>query len=338
MKWISCIAILTLFSSSHASAQIDPVTPLAKPILVNVQENLERLIEEEDTDGDKKITVEDAPILKKGRGDKRFWLISCDGKRYEVAGTFCLANLLQELKLSQDAGFEDTEVDLKRIFESPVARLSRSIREIYWDSLTRRIDGKNLGKMVRDKKIATTGYRYVYVPHSDTAAYAYFSRASKEFPDLKVRVERLPAKITPEYVRSLEGKHGLLVLAMKQTSKGKPAAVPFVVPGGRFNEMYGWDSYFIASGLLADGRVNLARSMVDNLVYQSITIARSSMPTGPIISPAPNPLSSLPWLWRCTRASLKIMKARPGLRRCSPQPLKNTMESGWIKIISPKQG
>jgi alpha,alpha-trehalase len=83
-----------------------------------------------------------------------------------------------------------------------------------------------------------------------------------------VRVERLPAKITPEYGRSLDGKHGLLVLAMKRTPKGEYAAVPFVVPGGRFNEMYGWDSYFITLGLLADGRVDLARSMVDNLVYQ----------------------------------------------------------------------
>jgi alpha,alpha-trehalase len=30
---------------------------------------------------------------------------------------------------------------------------------------------------------------------------------------------------------------------------------PYVVPGGRFNEMYGWDSYFIQLGLLRDGRV-----------------------------------------------------------------------------------
>ena len=29
---------------------------------------------------------------------------------------------------------------------------------------------------------------------------------------------------------------------------------PYVVPGGRFNEMYGWDSYFIVLGLEADHR------------------------------------------------------------------------------------
>ena len=41
-----------------------------------------------------------------------------------------------------------------------------------------------------------------------------------------------------------------------------------MVPGGRFNEMYGWDSYFEALGLLEDDRVDLAKAMADNFVYQ----------------------------------------------------------------------
>ncbi|MEJ2009482.1 MAG: trehalase family glycosidase [Acidobacteriota bacterium] len=43
---------------------------------------------------------------------------------------------------------------------------------------------------------------------------------------------------------------------------------PYVVPGGRFNEMYGWDSYFIIRGLLEDGRLNLARDIVDNFFFE----------------------------------------------------------------------
>jgi alpha,alpha-trehalase len=43
---------------------------------------------------------------------------------------------------------------------------------------------------------------------------------------------------------------------------------PYVVPGGRFNEMYGWDSYFIQLGLLRDGRIELARDMAENFVYE----------------------------------------------------------------------
>ena len=43
---------------------------------------------------------------------------------------------------------------------------------------------------------------------------------------------------------------------------------PYVVPGGRFNEMYGWDSYFILLGLLADHHVNVARGMVENFFFE----------------------------------------------------------------------
>jgi alpha,alpha-trehalase len=43
---------------------------------------------------------------------------------------------------------------------------------------------------------------------------------------------------------------------------------PYVVPGGRFNEMYGWDSFFILLGLEADHREALARGMVDNFLFE----------------------------------------------------------------------
>lgn len=43
---------------------------------------------------------------------------------------------------------------------------------------------------------------------------------------------------------------------------------PYVVPGGRFNEMYGWDSYFIVQGLISSGRHDLAKGMLDNLLFE----------------------------------------------------------------------
>ncbi len=42
----------------------------------------------------------------------------------------------------------------------------------------------------------------------------------------------------------------------------------YVVPGGRFNEMYGWDSYFIILGLVEDNRDGLARGMVENFFFE----------------------------------------------------------------------
>ena len=43
---------------------------------------------------------------------------------------------------------------------------------------------------------------------------------------------------------------------------------PYVVPGGRFNEMYGWDSFFILLGLEADHHEAVARGMVDNFLFE----------------------------------------------------------------------
>jgi alpha,alpha-trehalase len=43
---------------------------------------------------------------------------------------------------------------------------------------------------------------------------------------------------------------------------------PYVVPGGRFNEMYGWDSAFILIGLLAEPDIPRARDLVDDAIYE----------------------------------------------------------------------
>ena len=44
-----------------------------------------------------------------------------------------------------------------------------------------------------------------------------------------------------------------------------PLNRPYVVPGGRFSEIYYWDSYFVMLGLEQDGRGGLARDMLDNM-------------------------------------------------------------------------
>ena len=43
-----------------------------------------------------------------------------------------------------------------------------------------------------------------------------------------------------------------------------PLDRPYVVPGGRFSEIYYWDSYFIMLGLAQDGRLDLARDTLAN--------------------------------------------------------------------------
>src|SRR6202051_1359830 len=77
--------------------------------------------------------------------------------------------------------------------------------------------------------------------------------------DCAVKVEHLPQVIHQLGTTDVESLQlaGLLYLKNK-----------YVVPGGRFNEMYGWDSYFIIRGLLRDGRLELARGMVENFFFE----------------------------------------------------------------------
>lgn len=42
---------------------------------------------------------------------------------------------------------------------------------------------------------------------------------------------------------------------------------PYIVPGGRFNEMYYWDSYFTLLGLQVSGKEQLIQDMVDNFAW-----------------------------------------------------------------------
>ena len=45
-----------------------------------------------------------------------------------------------------------------------------------------------------------------------------------------------------------------------------PLSSHYIVPGGRFREIYYWDSYFTALGLIESGKVSVAESMLENFI------------------------------------------------------------------------
>jgi len=57
-----------------------------------------------------------------------------------------------------------------------------------------------------------------------------------------------------------------------------PLAKSFVVPGGRFREIYYWDSYFTMLGLKADGQDQAVESMVDD--FGDLIAAHGHIPNG----------------------------------------------------------
>jgi alpha,alpha-trehalase len=119
-----------------------------------------------------------------------------------------------------------------------------------WSTL-RRSDASVL-EAATDSKIAPSGRVVIYAPHDMPVEpirdQLRGQLTAAEFA--KIAVLSLPEKGEPS-------EPGLLYLPH-----------PYVVPGGRFNEMYGWDSYFILLGLLQDNQVQLAKDMTDNLVFE----------------------------------------------------------------------
>ena len=53
----------------------------------------------------------------------------------------------------------------------------------------------------------------------------------------------------------------------KQTGSLIPLPNPYIVPGGRFGEIYYWDSYFTMLGLRASGKTDMIENMVKNFSF-----------------------------------------------------------------------
>jgi alpha,alpha-trehalase len=234
---------------------------------IPVQENFSRLTAQEDTDGDKRVTIHDRLTPFELRDSKGAIVLV-------VSDVYRLSVLLQELDWAIRQNRTEVMVAELKLDETVVDRTSRLIKELYWNALTRRIDAGHVDEMLREDKI-TSQQDFIYVPAKDEAALRYFKgieRAATESnrsPALRVVALPGPEKLTADFVKGLDEKHGILTLEMETNAGGGiVGGVPYVVPGGRFNELYYWDSYFIVLGLLQDGRKDLARGIADNLIYE----------------------------------------------------------------------
>ncbi|CAG8562208.1 11517_t:CDS:2 [Ambispora gerdemannii] len=250
--------------SSH-----DEKTNVPRKFLIDVLETRRQILEQEDTDGDFQITVNDSgpKSLKVGTA------ISGGHSKFEIRGTYMLSTLLQELALALDHGRKHIVIDEARLNENPVDRLSRMIKHHFWDGLTRRIDADGLEAICADPKNMNADHNpRIYIPYGEVETFEYYKHVSETRKHLKLEVEMLPQDITPEYVKSINDRPGILSLALRKhvDEKGRSIlkGIPFIVPGGRFNEMYGWDSYFETLGLALDGRIEMAKGMVENFVYE----------------------------------------------------------------------
>lgn len=121
--------------------------------------------------------------------------------------------------------------------------------------------------------------------HTLTRSHADLAKAAAD-PKFKVRadgkwpvyiaasedLDRITHEVRSQMTPRDFGRIDLLPLPRDLRAPASPGLLylprPYVVPGGRFNEMYGWDSYFIQMGLVRDGELALAKDMADNALYE----------------------------------------------------------------------
>jgi alpha,alpha-trehalase len=120
------------------------------------------------------------------------------------------------------------------------------------DAVPKHPDADILADWQRDKPTDEAGLRAFIEANFTVPDTAPPPPPSSERPPIRAHIRQLwpvltrPADTPPP---------GSTLLALPK---------PYVVPGGRFREMYYWDSYFTMLGLARDGRDDLVESMIDD--------------------------------------------------------------------------
>ena len=128
-------------------------------------------------------------------------------------------------------------------------------------------DGKTFPDCLAKSDLAEIRQKYLDEkdrPEFDLQQFVatYFDEPSAEIADYQSDVNRWAAAhiaaLWPVLTREPDAEmEGSLL----------PLPHPYIVPGGRFREIYYWDSYFTMLGLRQSGRTDLMQHMVDNFAH-----------------------------------------------------------------------
>ncbi len=91
----------------------------------------------------------------------------------------------------------------------------------------------------------------------------HFELPSSTSTDFKADISRPPMK-------HIEALWEVLTRQADEVKEGSsliPLPKPYIVPGGRFGEIYYWDSYFTMLGLAESGRYDMIENMLDNFAH-----------------------------------------------------------------------
>lgn len=134
-----------------------------------------------------------------------------------------------------------TLLDSKTLVDSIPRRSPRQIRNAFLNDYSQSV---SLNRFVRENFVLPLAYTAPEaVQHDD------------------------PARVLPDYIEKMWDQLTRPPDAVTPFSSLLPLPHPYVVPGGRFRELYYWDSYFTMLGLREAGRTDLLRAMVANFAH-----------------------------------------------------------------------
>lgn len=210
-----------------------------------------------DLDRDGRLTQRDAGLARDAGLRFAVDLELGPGVRLELAGPERLshvADILAEVIL--EGRGDAPGLPVERLLEPRTTSLRRLLDQ-GWDGLVRRSDrAVDLKKAAQVMPVKDPeGRARVYVPVRDRQALKKLRAEARRVGELELVPLHKPRDAGDW--RALMRAPGMLYLPR-----------PYVVPGGRFMQMFGWDSYFNSRGALASGRPELARDMLENQLYQ----------------------------------------------------------------------
>jgi alpha,alpha-trehalase len=132
-------------------------------------------------------------------------------------------------------------------------------------------DGKTFADAVpkRDPQLILADYRRIRSNPAIRFSLQLFIAANFTVPDTSSSVEKYkPATISVrEHIKELWQALQRKADADVKGSSLLPLPKSYIVPGGRFREIYYWDSYFTMLGLQEDGLYDVIENMVDNFAF-----------------------------------------------------------------------
>ncbi|MBC7691131.1 MAG: alpha,alpha-trehalase TreF [Methylotenera sp.] len=137
-------------------------------------------------------------------------------------------------------------------------------------------DSKHFVDMIpKDDLVTTLRDFQVRKPELKTELLAFIERHFNPPADLTSHFESLPSEPVETHIKRL---WPYLKRTPDEETQPECSLIhlphSYIVPGGRFRELYYWDSYFTQLGLLADGEDEVFQNMVKNFAHLLMTIGR----------------------------------------------------------------